>query len=167
MLFLTIGTLFGFDRLVRAVDDAIEAGKITDEVFAQIGPGSYRPRRMKFVEMLAKDEFEKTMSESNGMISHAGIGSINAAIKSARPMAVFPRLKRYGEHVNDHQLDTARKFEALGCVLVAYEESELPMRCLQLKTFRPAPRTANVQGLIKRLQRFLDHGTDSAPNRIS
>jgi hypothetical protein len=55
MLFLTIGTLTGFDRLVRAVDNAVAAGTIRDEVFAQIGPGPYIPKHMKSVKALMKD----------------------------------------------------------------------------------------------------------------
>ena len=155
MLFLTIGTLFGFDRLVRAVDEAIALGQIKDEVFAQIGPGAYRPRHMKYVQVLDKDEFERTLESADGLISHAGIGSINAALKSGRPMVVLPRLKRHGEHVNDHQLHTAQKFESLGCVLVAYETADLPARCEALKSFKPTTRTPNLAGLIQRLRASL------------
>lgn len=155
MLFLTIGTLFGFDRLVRAVDEAIGAGQIKDQVFAQIGPGTYLPRNMKYVQVLDKDDFERTLASADGLISHAGIGSINAALKSGRPMVVLPRLKRHGEHVNDHQLHTAKKFESLGCVLVAYETSDLPGRCEELKTFKPKTRTPNLTGLIERLRASL------------
>ena len=155
MLFLTIGTLFGFDRLVKAVDLAIAQGQIQEEVFAQIGPGEYRPKHMKHTEVLGKDAFEDVISRSTGLISHAGIGSINAALKYHKPMVVLPRLKRFGEHVNDHQLYTARKFESLGCVLVAYEELELPVRCRELATFKPIQRVANSQGIIRHLQAFL------------
>ena len=156
MLFLTIGTLFGFDRLVKAVDEAVATGKIQDEVFAQIGPGEYKPTHMKYVDVLNKDDFERILASSDGMISHAGIGSINGAIKSGRPMVVLPRLKRYSEHVNDHQLDTAQKFESLGCVLVAYDTADLAARCEQLKTFRPAHRTANLNGLVGRLRQLME-----------
>ena len=155
MLFLTVGTLFGFDRLVRAVDYAIADGQINDEVFAQIGPGDYKPVNMKFVEVLGKGEFDSTLAASDGLISHAGIGSISAALKSRKPLVVLPRLRSLGEHVNDHQLYTAQKFESLGCVLVAYKEADLPDCLSRLKTFKPAARTANVHGLIKRLQEFI------------
>ena len=155
MLFLTIGTLFGFDRLVKAVDLAIAQGQIQEEVFAQIGPGEYRPKHMKHTEVLAKDNFEVVISRSTGLISHAGIGSINAALKYHKPMVVLPRLKRFGEHVNDHQLYTARKFESLGCILVAYEESQLPKKCELLSTYIPNTRNPNIHGIVLRLQRFL------------
>jgi UDP-N-acetylglucosamine transferase subunit ALG13 len=155
MLFLTIGTLFGFDRLVKAVDDAIADGRIPDEVFAQIGPGEYKPRHMRHVEVLSKDEFERTVAAADGLISHAGIGSITAALRTGRPTVVLPRLKRYGEHVNDHQLHTALKFEELGCVLVAHDTADLPACCARLKTFRPATRSANVKGLAGRLRQYL------------
>ena len=40
MIFLAVGTQFGFDRLVKVVDEAIGWQLIQDAVFAQIGPGS-------------------------------------------------------------------------------------------------------------------------------
>ena len=119
MIFLTVGTLFGFDRLVRAVDEAIAEGSITDTVFAQIGPGSYTPREMDHVVYLEKEEFDETFHRCEGMISHAGMGNISLALKQEKPLLVVPRLRRYGEHVNDHQYETAYKFEKLGHIVVA------------------------------------------------
>jgi UDP-N-acetylglucosamine transferase subunit ALG13 len=49
MIFLTVGTQFPFDRLVRAVDEAFDNGAIDEEVFAQIGETSYRPRNFEQV----------------------------------------------------------------------------------------------------------------------
>ena len=55
MIFLAVGTQFGFDRLVKVVDEAIGRQLIQDTVFAQIGPGSYLPKRMEYVVSLEKD----------------------------------------------------------------------------------------------------------------
>ncbi len=155
MIFLTVGTLFGFDRLVRAVDEAIKDGAITDTVFAQIGPGSYLPERMDHVVYLEKKEFDKTYHRCEGMISHAGMGNISLALKEGKPLLVVPRLKRYGEHVNDHQHETACKFEKLGHIVVAYDEREIPEKLRVLKAFVPRPRVPNKPGVVERVKRFL------------
>lgn len=155
MIFLTIGTLFEFDRLVKAVDELIQAELIQEEVFAQIGPGNYQPKYMDYIQTLEKDEYDSMVCRCTALISHAGIGSIAISLKNAKPLLVMPRLHKYREHVNDHQLHTARKFEQLGHILVAYDTEQLPEKIKQLKTFTPKPRIPNRQGVIDRVCQFL------------
>ena len=155
MIFLAVGTQFGFDRLVKAVDRAIEDGVVSDTVFAQIGPGSYLPRRIKYVASLDKEAFDETLNSCEAIISHAGMGNISLALKVNKPLLVLPRLKQYREVVNNHQVDTAKKFEQLGHILVAYHESELAEKIKLLKTFAPKPRIPNRQGVIERIGKFL------------
>lgn len=156
MIFLTIGTLDSFDRLVQTVDQLIGEGKISREVLAQIGPGRYEPRHMKSVRALDKIEFDRRMEESEFIISHAGMGSIITAITLRKPMIVMPRLKKYHEHVNDHQLHTANKFEELGIVLVARDGNELIEKIARIHEFKPAQRKDTIAGLKSRITGFLE-----------
>lgn len=159
MIFVTVGTLFPFDRMVRAIDEAKENGSLPEDIFAQIGNSSYHPRHYEYVNYLDKITFDSSVKESTALISHAGIGSLMLAFEYQKPILLVPRLRKYGEHVNDHQLDTARKFEQLGHVLVAYDTDELPEKINRLKTFVPTPRTPNVQGVVDRIDRFLRTGS--------
>lgn len=159
MIFLAVGTQFGFDRLVKAVDEAIAGGLIQESVFAQIGPGQYLPKRMDYVVSLEKDTFDKKLQFCDAIISHAGMGNMALALEINKPLLVLPRRSKYGEVVNDHQVDTARKFEELGHVLVAYDTEELPEKIKQLKTFIPKPRIPNRQGVIDRITTFLAQNT--------
>ncbi len=95
------------------------------EVFAQIGRGSYRPRNMDWVADLERDSFDERLRQSEAVISHAGMGTIIKCLDLQKPLLVVPRRKQFGEHVNDHQLGTARTFESLGDILVAYETEAL------------------------------------------
>ncbi len=104
MIFLTVGTILPFDRLVRAVDDAIEAEVITAPILAQIGRTSFRPRHMDWVTALEKSEFDQKVTEAAFVISHAGMGSIMIALERRKRLLVMPRRKQYGEAVNDHQV---------------------------------------------------------------
>lgn len=155
MIFLAVGTQFGFDRLVQAVDEAIEKRAIPDTVLAQIGPGAYVPKHMKYVVSLDKQSFDQTVTSCKAIISHAGMGNISLALKLNKPLLVLPRRKCYGEVVNDHQVDTARKFEQLGHILVAYDTNELVDKFKLLETFVPRPRTPNSQGVIDKVCAFL------------
>jgi UDP-N-acetylglucosamine transferase subunit ALG13 len=156
MIFLTVGTLFPFDRLVKAVDDAIEGGVIKQPVFGQIGETSLKPKYMEYTQMLTKNLFDEKVSTAGYIISHAGIGSIVMALEHGKPLLVMPRMKRFKEHVNDHQVATARKFEELGHILAAYSEEELPGKLHQLKTFVPKPRENQANAVAERIAKFLE-----------
>ncbi len=155
MIFLTIGTLFEFERLVQAVDKIAETELIQEDIFAQIGPTSYKPRNMEYVDYLNKIDFEEKIRVCTAMISHAGMGSISMALDHQKPLLVLPRLKKYGEHVNDHQLDSAQKFEQLGHILAVYDTDELANKVRQLKTFVPKPRIPNRQGVVDCISEYI------------
>jgi len=157
MIFLTVGTYpLQFNRLIAAVDNAVGSNVIGEEVFAQIGQSDFRPRHMDFVEMMEKTEFDCCFEKASGIVSHAGIGTITMAIDRSKALVVMPRLKRFKEHVNDHQLATARKFEELGHVLVAYQETQLAERINELGRFTPVKRHRQVQAVSDRISVFLN-----------
>jgi UDP-N-acetylglucosamine transferase subunit ALG13 len=156
MIFLTVGTLFPFDRLVRAVDDAFGKGLINEEVFAQIGESSYKPRSFDSAVMLSKEVFDEYFTKASAVIGHAGMGTISLALDNHKPLLVMPRLKKYGEHVNDHQTAIAKRFSANGHLLVAYDVNEIPGRIQQLRTFQPGPRNPQSQSIVVAIRSFLD-----------
>ena len=156
MIFLTVGTLFPFDRLVKIVDRAVCDGVITEKVFAQIGSGGYLPECMEYVEKLDKADFDKTIKQSTGLISHAGMGSITMALSYSKPLLVMPRLKKFREHVNDHQLGTAKKFEELGHVLALYDAADLTQKIEAMQDFVPVHRKAQPDVVAKRIADYIN-----------
>lgn len=155
MIFLTVGTQFPFDRLVKAVDEAVERELIKDKICAQIGKSHYEPKNFDYVEFLQKDQFEDYARNAACLISHAGLGIITIALEDVKPLLVMPRQRKYGEVVNDHQLAIAKRFEQLGHVLVAYEAEELPKKMEQLKTFVPLKRKTTPEAVTQRIALFL------------
>lgn len=156
MIFLTVGNWHkGFDRLVKAVDELVEAGAVIEEVIAQTGDGSYTPRYLKFIDYCSPTEFTDTIAESRTIITHAGVGTICQAIELAKPVIVVPRKASLGEHVDDHQYTTAKQFEEEGKVLVAYEISELPDKLEQTKNFVPT-KGEGCERIIQAVRTFLE-----------
>jgi UDP-N-acetylglucosamine transferase subunit ALG13 len=155
MIFLTVGTLLPFDRLVRAIDVCLDDGLIDEDVFAQIGAGGFKPRNIKYTEVFDKRTFDRYVDKASCLISHAGVGSITVALDRKKPLLVMPRLECFGEHVNDHQLYTARKFEQMGHILAAYQEDELPDKIGELKSFAPRQRENQVNAVTNRIAGFL------------
>ena len=157
MIFLTMGTYpLPFDRLVRAIDDLVKDKQIEDEVVAQISCSNYTPQYMKYVLLMEKEEFDATLIKADAIISHAGMGTVTMALEYNKPLLVMPRLKKFGELVNNHQSDTARKFEALGHILAAYSVNEIPEKLRELKSFIPQPRKVQTKAVADRIAKFLN-----------
>ena len=156
MIFLTVGTQFPFDRLVRTIDIAVEKGFITEPVYAQIGKSSYIPDNFASVTSLDKALFDKYIREASCVISHAGMGTIAMVLSNNKPLLVMPRQSKYGEVVNNHQVAIAKKFEESGHVLVAYMPDDLPRKIKELKSFVPRPRRGNSKVIIKKISEFLN-----------
>lgn len=155
MIFLTVGTQFPFDRLVRSIDEVISRNGFQEQVFAQIGNTSYEPKNFRAVSSIEKELFDKHICEASYIISHAGMGTITTALEHHKPLLVMPRLKKYGEAVNDHQLAIARKFEEFRHILVAHTENEIAEKIKQLKSFVPQPRRNQTGAVVDRIATFL------------
>lgn len=124
MIFVTVGTDGPFDRLIRTVDEwAGSTGR--EDVFAQIGETSLRPRFIQYVDFLEPPDFRRRFEESSLVVSHAGMGTILTALRYMKPLLVMPRRASSGEQRNEHQLATARRLLALGKIAVAFDEHEL------------------------------------------
>ena len=155
MIFLTVGTQFGFDRLVRAVDDWL-ATRPGIEVFGQIGSAGYWPAHFNAVKWLDRHEYLRRFRESEGVVSHAGMGTIMQCLDESKPLVVFPRQMSPGECINEHQVTMARMLERLGLIQVAYDELALPGKLDHLHEALPTPRaTGSGTALVAHITDYL------------
>ena len=152
MIFLVLGTQkFQLNRLLMQVDEYVSAGEIQTEICAQIGCSDYEPQNFKFFRFMETQAFETYMDEAELIITHGGVGTILSAIAKKKPVIVFPRLAKYKEHVDDHQVEMARTFEKKGYVLYCREEDSLPelIRQSASHAFRAyVSETENIVGII-------------------
>lgn len=123
MIFITVGTQLPFDRMVQALDFWSES--VSEEVFAQIGHSSYKPKNMDFEPFVSPVKAEELFKKSTIIIAHAGMGSILTALKYQKPIVIMPRKASLGEHRNEHQTATANWVKDLNGVYVANDEVEL------------------------------------------
>jgi beta-1,4-N-acetylglucosaminyltransferase len=157
VIFVTVGSMFPYDRLIRAMDEI--AGNdlnLRSELFAQIGEGSYVPLYMKYVRFLDKIEFGLKLRQCRAVVSHAGIGTIAECLATGLPMLALPRKEIFGEHVNDHQLATAQKFFDLKHILLAKEAEDLQVMLPKLEGFLPRRRVTSVGSLAEAVGRELN-----------
>lgn len=155
MIFLTVGTQFPFERLVKTVDEIVGQGIINEEIFGQIGESAYIPQNFQSAAFLEKNILDNHLKNASGIISHAGTGTIRTALEYNKPLLVMPRLPRYHEVVDDHQVEIAKKFEEQKHILVAYRKEDLPQKAMELKYFVPQKRTTQVEAVVQRILSFL------------
>lgn len=125
MILVTLGTQkFAMNRLVEAMDKL--AAKLKgEEVFIQTGNSTFKPVNCQYSQFVDSSEFKKMIEECSLLITHAGVGSIMTGINAGKPVIVVPRLKKYGEHVDDHQTQIAKAFCDKGCVICCEDVSQL------------------------------------------
>jgi beta-1,4-N-acetylglucosaminyltransferase len=125
LIFVTVGSHYqGFDRLVKKMDEI--AGKIDEKIIMQIGNTKYKPVNAEYFSFVESfEEILRLNREARVVVSHAGAGSIVTALKEKTPVIVVPRLKRYDEHMNDHQLEIAKAMSENKNVTVIYDVEDL------------------------------------------
>lgn len=152
MIFITLGSQkFQFNRLLKAVDEIA----VDEDVFAQIGYSDYKPRNYRYKEFLDRDEFENMMSKADIVITHGGTGAIIEAVKKGKKVIAVPRLKKYGEHVDDHQIQLIGQFRNLE-LIYACEDMDLEKAIEIVRETEYKSYQSNTERIIKSLEEFID-----------
>ena len=115
MIFVTVGTHEQqFNRLIKEVDRLKKNGTIKEDVFIQIGYSDYKPKYCKWSKYIEFDEMQDYISKARVVITHGGPASFLSVLARNIPLIVVPRKLEFAEHVNDHQLDFARRINQQG-----------------------------------------------------
>ncbi|MDI6644160.1 MAG: PssE/Cps14G family polysaccharide biosynthesis glycosyltransferase [Methanobacteriaceae archaeon] len=110
MIFVTVGTHNqGFERLIKKMDEI--APNLDDEVIMQIGYTDYNPKNVEWFKFLEYNDINNLYDKADLIVSHAGAGTLLDSLNYQKPIIVVPRLKKFGEIIDDQQLELA---EALG-----------------------------------------------------
>lgn len=156
MIYVTLGTMFmDFPRLIRKMDEM--AGRTGERVVIQLGLSKILPKHAEYFDFKPHEEILEIQREARVIVCHAGIGAVRDALSAARPMIVVPRLKRFGEHMNDHQLDLAEAVAHRGWGRMVMDIDDLDDACanppLPPLRYRPAREglIAAVRNMIARI----------------
>ena len=132
MIFVTVGSRnYPFDRLFEKLDELYEEGVLTDSLFAQTGTSTYKPKHYEYKDFISPEEFLEKVNESDIVVSHGASGSIMKALNAGKKVIAVTRLEKYGEHINDHQIQNNEAFASNGYVLMADLELSNLGECFQ------------------------------------
>lgn len=158
MIFVCLGTqIFQMNRLLKELDRLIEIKEITEPVFAQIGKSDYKPVHFDYKEFISPEEYQECVDKADLIITHGGTGAIVKALKAKKQTIAVPRLFKYGEHENDHQLQIIDFFYDNGYILKASEMDELLPAYKSMKEHPIEKRFVGDGHVLELVEDFIDN----------
>jgi UDP-N-acetylglucosamine transferase subunit ALG13 len=122
MIFVTTGTNGApFDRLLQEVE------RIGDEsVVVQHGPSALRLAHATCFDYVPFPDLVALVRDARVVVTHGGVGSILISLTNGKHPLVVPRLARFGEAVDDHQLELAQRLDTAGLATLVDDVAQLP-----------------------------------------
>ena len=158
MIFIILGSQkFQFNRLLKAVDDLIESGVITEEVFAQVGYSDYIPRNFKCEKFFDRKELSDFIHKADIIITHGGSGSIVGAVKSKKKTIAVPRKAKYKEHVDDHQIQIIQQFTRQNLICACEDCEQLEAALDMVRKTEYESYQSNTEDIINSIRNFIDN----------
>jgi len=149
VIFVTLGTqAYPFDRLLGGLDG------LDEELVVQGGVSSHRPAGAGWFDYLEYPQLVEYVRRARAVVSHAGVGSVMTAVAEGKRPLVVPRLHRFGEAVDDHQVPFARRLAEAGLVTLVEDPAGLPAALADPPPL--AERAASESSLAADLRAYLE-----------
>ena len=156
MIFVTLGTQDkDFSRLLKRIDNNIKKGYIKDKVIVQAGTTKYKSENMEIFDFISSKEFEKYIDECDLLITHGGVGSILNGITRNKKVIAVPRLKKYDEHENDHQLKIINEFVNYGYILGMNDLKYFESVYNKVPNFKPKRYKSNNEKFVNYIENYI------------
>lgn len=158
MVFVTIGSQpQDFSRLLNEVSKLVDDGSIQDEVYMQIGLSNFQSNSnsISCTSFLSQKEMNMMMKNASYVITHGGVGSILLALKYEKKVIAVPRLKKFREHMNDHQLDIIERFAEKKLLVGICNISNLKEAVLNIGNFCPDKYVSTHENIVNDINKKL------------
>lgn len=157
MILILLGTQNNsFHRLIEEIEKLIQKGIIKEKVIVQAGYTKVNCKEIETLELVSKEELEELQNKANIIITHGGVGSIMQCITKGKKVIAVSRLKKYKEHVNDHQKEIVEAFNEKGYIIGITEVEELEQALKKVKIFEPKQYIRNNKKILKIIEDFIE-----------
>lgn len=151
MIFVTVGNATqGFGRLLKAVDDLARGGFFgREDVFMQTGHNpEFRSTASQVQPFISLIDFQRRISEASLIISHGGC-TVFQVLRAGKVPVVMPRMKKFGEHVNDHQVSFIEALARDQWIVPACHSEDLAQAIEEARRRKPRPwPVGRIQNLV-------------------
>ena len=160
MILVTLGTQDKkFTRLLDDIQKEIDKENIKDKVIVQAGFTKYESKDMEIFDLIDREKFNELMNSCDLLITHGGVGSIISGLKANKKVIACPRLAKYQEHINDHQVQIVDRFSESGYLLSYKDGDNLKDILTKAKKFKPKKYISNTDKMINIIENFIDNDT--------
>ena len=102
------------------------AQELEEEIIIQIGYSDYIPKHSKWFRFNEdEEEFMDFYRRADVVVAHAGAGTLMTVLLLQKPLVAVPRLHKYGEHMDDQQLQLAEALAKAGDAIAVLDIKEL------------------------------------------
>ncbi len=158
MIFVTLGTNDeSFERLLKAIDKEIEKGTINEKVIVQAGCTKYKSKNMEIFDLMSREQFDEYIEKCDLLITHGGVGSILTGINKGKKVIAVPRLAKYNEHGNDHQLQIVENFMKKKYIIGVKDLNKLEKAIIKARSFKPQKFVSNTNNIISMIEDYIDN----------
>lgn len=153
MILVTLGTQKEqFSRLLNYIENS----NTKDEIIVQAGYTKFESKKMRIFDFIPYETMEKYIDNADLVITHSGTGSILMPLKKGKKVIACARREKYGEHVDDHQLELVEVFRDEGYILELTESDNLDDLIEKSKKFKPRKYISNTENFIKMLKKEIN-----------
>lgn len=153
MILVTLGTQKQqFTRLL----DMIEKNNIDNDIIVQAGHTKYKSKKMKIFDFIDYESMNNLVDKADVIITHGGTGSILGPLKKGKKVIACARLEKYGEHVDNHQIEIVDNFADEGYILKLTDESDINVLLKEIKNKKMKIYKSNTNKFIEKLKKEIN-----------
>lgn len=157
MILVLLGTFpLPFDRPLLEIEKAIEKGLIKEEVIVQNGHTLFETEKMTLRPFIPLNELLALYDDADLIISQAGTGSFIKGLRKNKKIIGIARLAKYGESVDDHQIELLNEFSQAKYILPWREEDDFESIFLESRNFEPKPFISDNKKITEFLTNYID-----------
>jgi len=164
--FVTLGNpTQAFHRLLDAVAEV--RAELPAPITVQHGSTPFSVPGCIAREYVDREEFAQLLAKARIFIAHAGAGGTLEAIRCGKLPIIMARLRKYREHIDDHQLQLTEALASEGRVLVISNAAELRAAIPVALQRQQKPISSTEPPLIGMLRQVLQTADDRLRSRRS
>ena len=152
MIFVSLGTQ---DKPFVRLLDYLEHSNIKDKIIVQAGFTDYESKKFEIHKYLDKDDFDKYINEADLVICHGGVGTIVSCLNKNKKVLAVPRLSKYKEHQNDHQLQIVNAYYQKGYLVMMNDGDDFDDKVRESLNFKPKKFVSNNDLFVKKLKEYI------------
>lgn len=132
------------------------AGRISETIVIQKGTSEIETCHATSFSWAYGEDFERYFETARVVVCHAGVGTILDARRRGKPVLVVPRLKRFGEVFDDHQLEICEALSSSHGVVCVFDVKGLGEALAAETPLRSNASSPNKTRLINALREIVN-----------